>query len=185
MTAEDNDASNTEAGASFAGTGGYRHVSVLPLLSLVTKSLRKEIVDVLEFMDRAYREPLKQHDIAAAAGLSPRRLQEVFRAAVSKTPTEVLRQIRMLHVRKILLDPKESRSIKQIALEAQISHLGRFSERYADAFGELPSATIASVRVRVRSQRERTTQSKPALPGYFDSRAMEYRRGPRPGPTSE
>lgn len=79
----------------------------------------------------------------------------------------------MLHARQCLLDPTESRSIKQIALDAQLPHLGRFSERYAELFGELPSVTVTRVRHR------QATRLRPDFVGYFDVRTMEYRQGPR------
>jgi transcriptional regulator GlxA family with amidase domain len=162
-----------------AAPGERQHISVLPSLGFDLDSVRDEVALVLGFMDRAYREPLEQRDLAATAGLSTRRLQELFQASLANTPTAVLRHIRMLHARQCLLDPTESRSIKQIALDAQIPHLGRFSERYAETFGELPSTTIARVR------HQQATRQRHNLIGYFDARTMEFRPVARPGPGSE
>lgn len=59
MTAAGNGGPPTDAGASSAAPGAQQHVSVLPSLGFSVDSFRDEIVRVLEFMDRAYREPLE------------------------------------------------------------------------------------------------------------------------------
>lgn len=143
--------------------------SMLPSLGFDIVSLRPAVVDALMVMERSYRLPLGLSNVAAAVAVSPRRLQEVFREDTGETPMNALRRIRLLHARQDLLDPTEQRSIGQIAVDAQILHVGRFSASYAAAFGESPSVTIA----RVRSTRQ-LPLNEPRR-GHFDVQTMEYR----------
>ncbi|WP_395879260.1 helix-turn-helix domain-containing protein [Curtobacterium sp. 9128] len=121
-------------------------------------------------MDREHHLPIVLDDIAAAAGISRRRLQELFREDTPATPMYFLRLIRLLHARRRLLDPEEQGSIREIAIAEQILHVPRFTQRYATMFGELPSATVA----RVRSQRPPVVAEPSG--SYFDVQTMEHRQ---------
>ncbi|GGL07531.1 transcriptional regulator GlxA family with amidase domain [Curtobacterium luteum] len=140
---------------------------VLRELGYDLSAMRDEVVRALEFMDSAYHQVLTITDVAAAAGISPRRLQELVRAATSESPMNVLRQIRMLYARQMLLDSAERRTVGDIARAAQLLHLGRFSVRYAAEFGESPSKTAR--RVRQRPSRSASTRKRRT----FDVLAME------------
>jgi transcriptional regulator GlxA family with amidase domain len=145
-------------------------MGVVQLLGLDLGALREEVDRALRFMDRSHHLPIALDNIATAAGIGPRRLQEMFREDTSATPMHFLRLIRLLHARERLLDPDEHRSIREVAIAEQILHVPRFTQRYAATFGELPSATVA----RVRSQRP-PMGAKPSG-SYFDVQTMEYRR---------
>jgi AraC-like DNA-binding protein len=92
-------------------------------------------------------EQITVDDVAAAAGLSVRGLQEAFRRHHGITPTTYLRRIRLLLARE-QLESGDERSIGEIARAAGFAHLGRFAGSYRDEFGVLPRETWQAARRR-------------------------------------
>lgn len=82
-------------------------------------------------------------DMARESGLSLRQLQASLNAELGLTPTQLLRQVRMAHARRMLreLDCTQT-TVATIAHAAGFAHLGRFSAQYFEEFGELPSASL-------------------------------------------
>jgi AraC-like DNA-binding protein len=78
-------------------------------------------------------------DLARHAGVSARRLQQGFREHVGMTPLEFLRETRLEHARRDLLDGEAS--VTDVALRWGFNHLGRFAKAYRRRFGTLPSET--------------------------------------------
>jgi AraC-like DNA-binding protein len=88
-------------------------------------------------------EPLTVEDIAEAAGLPTRTLQEGFRRHLDTTPMHYLREIRLRHVRDDLIAASPARTtVTEIATRWGFLHAGRFSEQYRQLFDELPSTTL-------------------------------------------
>jgi transcriptional regulator GlxA family with amidase domain len=147
-------------------------ISITPMLAFLghePTAMRREVLQALDFIDREHRRALNSTAIAEAAGLSERRLQELFREALGEPPMHVLRRVRLLRARELLLDSTEQRTIGQIAEEVHIPHLGRFAAYYAEAFQEPPSSTIVRVRNKsLRKVRARTLR-------YFNVLTMENR----------
>ena len=96
----------------------------------------------LAFIDAHVTEPIHLDDIAIAAGVPPRTLYEAFRRFRGVSPMRHLRNLRLDQVRHHLLDADRAGSVTAIALEAGFGHLGRFSQDYAERFGEKPSETL-------------------------------------------
>lgn len=90
-------------------------------------------------------EPITVEDVAEAAGLSVRGLQEAFRRHHGLTPTTYLRRIRLLLARE-QLESGDGRSIGEIARAVGFAHLGRFAGSYRDEFGVLPRETWQAAR---------------------------------------
>lgn len=82
-------------------------------------------------------------DIAAAVGLSVRSLQEGFRRYLDTTPTERLREARLVGVHADLAaaDPTTT-TVTAIAADWGFGHLGRFSALYRKRWGVGPSTTL-------------------------------------------
>jgi AraC-like DNA-binding protein len=88
-------------------------------------------------------EPLTVADIAVAAGLSVRGLQEAFQRVLDITPMMYLRQVRLAHVRDDLLQAHpDSTSVGDVAKRWGFTHAGRFSGAYAQRYGEYPKTTL-------------------------------------------
>ncbi|MDM7892843.1 helix-turn-helix domain-containing protein [Curtobacterium caseinilyticum] len=88
-------------------------------------------------------EPLSVHDIAAAAQLSERGLQQAFTRAGLSSPMVELRNARLQQVRVALREGEPSTtSVAEVARAWSFGHLGRFAGYYAEQFGERPSDTL-------------------------------------------
>jgi len=88
-------------------------------------------------------EPITVRDVAAAAGLSERGLQQAFTRAGLPAPMVELRRARLEQVRVALrhADPTTA-SVAEIARAWSFGHLGRFAGYYVQQFGERPSDTL-------------------------------------------
>ncbi|WP_174604353.1 helix-turn-helix domain-containing protein [Cnuibacter physcomitrellae] len=104
-----------------------------------TATLRRAIA----FVDDHAHEPIAVNDIAAAAGLSERALQEAFRSQLGVTPTAYLRSARLALAREKLLaaDPATA-SVENIARAVGFGHMSRFASAYLSSYGEYPRDTL-------------------------------------------
>lgn len=73
--------------------------------------------------------------------MSPRGLQSAFQRVHGTTPMTYLRGVRLLLARQ-QLESGNASSVSDVARTVGITHLGRFSGAYRDAFGELPGETL-------------------------------------------
>jgi AraC-like DNA-binding protein len=95
------------------------------------------------FVQENAAERLELADIAAAAGMSARGLQQLFARSLGKTPMAYLADVRFERVRRELLaaDPRTGR-VGTIARAWSFGNLGRFAGSYRERFGETPTATL-------------------------------------------
>jgi AraC-like DNA-binding protein len=97
----------------------------------------------LEYVHDHAREPIGTPEIAAAAGLSPRGLQQSLRRHLDQTPGDLLRGVRLDGARAELVHAdRDETSVADIARAWGFGHLGRFSATYRERFGELPSESL-------------------------------------------
>jgi transcriptional regulator GlxA family with amidase domain len=84
-------------------------------------------------------------EIAAAANLTPRAVQYMFRRHLGVTPLEYLRRVRMNFAHRDLqaADPALD-TVTSIAARWGFSHAGRFSVTYRQMFGISPSTTLGT-----------------------------------------
>ncbi|MFI1510337.1 helix-turn-helix domain-containing protein [Streptomyces sp. NPDC020597] len=89
-------------------------------------------------------EPVSVADMAAAARVSPRTLQDRFRADLGTTPAAHLRRVRLERAHQDLLriaDGSASGTVTDVAARWGFTHLGRFAAYYRAAYGQVPSRT--------------------------------------------
>jgi AraC-like DNA-binding protein len=94
---------------------------------------------VIDMVESNPQEPYTVGDLARAAGVSARRLQETFREYVGTTPMAYLRSVRLDRVHEEL--HAGSAGVAETAHRWGFTHLGRFASAYREKFGVLPSAT--------------------------------------------
>lgn len=99
----------------------------------------------VDFIESYPHLALSAADIARAADVPLRTLQEGFRRHLSTTPMRHLRRTRLDRVRRELLTGTPS-DVTSVALRWGFAHLGRFTQYYRSVYGELPSQTLASAR---------------------------------------
>ncbi|QDQ98914.1 AraC family transcriptional regulator [Tomitella fengzijianii] len=88
--------------------------------------------------------PWRLQELAAAAGVSARSLQDAFRRELGVPPMQELRRIRLDRVRRELqAGTPSSTSVTDTAARWGLFHLGRFAQHYRSTYGELPSQTLA------------------------------------------
>lgn len=82
-------------------------------------------------------------EVAAAARVSPRSLQALFRRHLGVTPLAHLHAIRLDAARRDLLNGAvASATVHEVALRWGFGNSGRFARLYAERFGERPSETL-------------------------------------------
>ena len=86
---------------------------------------------------------IKLADIAKAAGVPGRTLQHQFKARFGRSPIEMLQEERLMRAHCDLGAGRCDATVTGIAARWGFYHFGRFSRYYRQAFGELPSQTLA------------------------------------------
>ncbi len=87
-------------------------------------------------------------DIARRSGYTLRSLELIFRRSVCMSPGRWFMTARLNGALRDLLTSGPDASVSDIALKWGFRHMSRFSDYYRNAFGELPSATLARSSVR-------------------------------------
>ncbi|TDC13300.1 AraC family transcriptional regulator [Streptomyces sp. 8K308] len=90
-------------------------------------------------------EPHTLADLAAAARVSPRALQEAFRQHLDTTPLGYLREVRLRRAHQDLLAAGRdgSATVSDVAYRWGFSNLGRFAAYYRERYGQPPSKTLS------------------------------------------
>ncbi|MGE8410313.1 MAG: helix-turn-helix domain-containing protein [Pseudomonas sp.] len=104
---------------------------------------RRVIEKVREVVNDCPQDSLGMLELAEAAGVSVRHLQQSFARYADMPPTVWLRNRRLNAVRRDLLaaDPAQV-TVAEVAMRWSFWHLGRFSQAYHALFGEYPKATL-------------------------------------------
>lgn len=100
----------------------------------------------VEFIEANADRALTLSDIAAAAGVGPRGLQHAFRRQQDVTPMGYLRRVRLQRAHDELrqADPAGGATVAAVAARYGFGHPGRFSQAYAQVYGQLPRETLAA-----------------------------------------
>lgn len=129
----------------------YTRIIATKLLGLLSNNVsRQELAEsspsferLVQFIDDNLKQDISLEQLAQLAHMSPRSLYALFDKHLGTTPKHYIRQRKLERVRACLSDPSAKvRNITEVALDYGFLHLGRFSESYKSAFGELPSDTL-------------------------------------------
>lgn len=82
-------------------------------------------------------------DLCAGTGLPLRTVETIIRSRTGLPALDYLRRRRLAFVREALLKPASGATVTSVAMQFGFWHLGRFSQYYFQAYGELPSTTIS------------------------------------------
>jgi AraC-like DNA-binding protein len=89
--------------------------------------------------------PFTVADLAQAAGVSARSLQDGFQRYLGRSPMAYLRELRLSRVHQELSAAEPGRdTVTDIAYRSGFVHLGRFAALYRRRYGVSPSATLRS-----------------------------------------
>lgn len=106
---------------------------------------RRRIDAVVDYTDARLAAPIALEDLARAAGVSVRALNELCHRHFGITPMQLLRQ-RRLDAARQSLRMRPDASVTEVAIGVGFGHLGRFARYYQERFHELPKRTQASAR---------------------------------------
>ena len=96
----------------------------------------------IDFMHEHIADPISLSEIASAAKVSARTLQQGFRHFRNTSPMSYLHEIRLNAAHEELSQTCARASVTEIAVKWGFTHLGRFAHDYRKRFGESPSKTI-------------------------------------------
>jgi AraC-like DNA-binding protein len=97
----------------------------------------------ITFIDENAHRDITIADIAAAAFVTIRAIQLVFRRHLDTTPTEYLRRVRLDHARQDLMGADPARdSVAAIAYRWGFPNPSRFAAQYRQTYGVRPSHTL-------------------------------------------
>ncbi|WP_052503578.1 AraC family transcriptional regulator [Micromonospora haikouensis] len=105
-------------------------------------AVRRAVAYIEQYADQT----LTVTDVAVAAGLGARALQQAFRKYLDTTPTRYLRQVRLerVHTELQAAEPGAGLTVAAVAARWGFAHLGRFATEYRRAYGRPPSQTLRS-----------------------------------------
>jgi AraC-like DNA-binding protein len=102
----------------------------------------------IAYLEAAAAEDIRIGDVAAAARLSPRALQEAFRKYLDTTPMAYLKRIRLARAHADLrkASVEDGVTVAAVAYQWGFGNLGRFSAEYRREFGRSPSEVLRAAR---------------------------------------
>lgn len=102
------------------------------------------VARAVELMEEQPTESWTIVGLASEAHVSVRALQYGFKRHLGTTPMDYLRRVRLRRARQALLDADPgATTVRDVALGCGFMHMSRFATAYREAFGEVPSATLA------------------------------------------
>ncbi|MFD3542550.1 AraC family transcriptional regulator [Streptomyces sp. NPDC058662] len=120
----------------------HDHTAALP--EHAHPALPRALRRAMAYCEQHAGEPVSVADMAAAARVSPRTLQERFRIDLGTTPAAYLRRVRLDRAHQDLLriaDGSASGTVTEAATRWGFTHLSRFAVYYREAYGQVPSRT--------------------------------------------
>jgi transcriptional regulator GlxA family with amidase domain len=101
-------------------------------------ALDPRVAQALARMEARIDAPEPASDTAKAVGLSPRRLESLFRAALGTTPASHALDLRLQAARRMLTDTRHP--LAEVALRTGFSSPSTLSRAFRTRFGQSPGA---------------------------------------------
>lgn len=98
--------------------------------------LTPPIIEAVYYMEKHYAQKLNIHMIAKVSGFSPAYFSRIFQSQLGKSYSEYLCDIRLKHVKELLLTT--DKSIAEIALETGYAYPGNLTEQFKRKTGITP-----------------------------------------------
>jgi len=115
----------------------------------ISEPTRRRIERLERWVDAHLDEAITLDRLCEVSGTGGRALQKSVMALRGQSPLEWVNARRLAAARARLIKGPAGIAVSDVALDCGITHLGRFSAAYRQAYGELPSATLAAARSRM------------------------------------
>jgi transcriptional regulator GlxA family with amidase domain len=112
----------------------------------LSESILQRMERLERWVDAHLAETITLDRLCALSGVGGRALQKSMIALRGQSPLEWVAARRLAAARARLLKGTSVVEVSRVALDCGFTHLGRFSAAYRQAYGELPSATLAAAR---------------------------------------
>lgn len=142
--------------------GHYNRVIATKLMTMLRHNVSLESEATLSatfdrlvhYIDEHIKQDLSVEDLARQTRMSVRSLYDLFEKHAKTTPKCFIKRRKLEGIHLALTDPSPRiGNITTVALDYGFTHMGRFSESYRAAFGELPSDTLKACQTRMGLQR--------------------------------
>ncbi len=120
----------------------YRAFIGAPSARLAPRQVRQAEEFMLAHLDR----PIDLDDVARAAGISTRALQQGFKDFRNTTPMSFLRDARLDRAHHDLQSAAPGITVTDVALHWGFNHFGRFAQMYRARYGCSPSETLSAAK---------------------------------------
>jgi len=99
-----------------------------------------------EYMEANWDKPITIEELAEQTGVGVRNMFATFKKARGYSPMSFLQRVRLNQARDMLQSPTFLTSVLAVSLKCGFNNTGHFAKYYRQAFGELPSVTLAKAR---------------------------------------
>jgi AraC-like DNA-binding protein len=106
----------------------------------------RQVRRVEEYVEANWDQPVTIEALVIVANASARSIFHAFREHRGYSPMNLVKQVRLRHVREMLSNPNSEMSVTNAAFACGFGNLGHFATAYKKAFGESPSGTLARAR---------------------------------------
>ncbi len=121
----------------------HKHMDCAPVK--VFKSKHMSYMEARAYIHTNLHQPITIDEIAKKFEITERTLRNHFQEELGISPKQYLNTIRLQRVRNELKNKKKKVNIEVVARKYGFHHMGQFSKRYKDFFGELPSETLRQI----------------------------------------
>jgi AraC-like DNA-binding protein len=107
------------------------------------------IRQVEEFIEANWNKSITIENIAELTGAKVRTVFKAFKRNRGYSPMAFAKVVRLNHAKEMLSSPTARTSVTGVGFACGFGNLGHFAREYREAFGELPSETLARQRMFV------------------------------------
>jgi AraC-like DNA-binding protein len=102
----------------------------------------RQVRRVEEYIEANWDQPVTIEALAIVANASARSIFHSFREHRGYSPMNLVKQVRLRHVREMLIRPESGTTVTSAAFACGFGNLGHFASAYKKVFGESPSWTL-------------------------------------------
>jgi len=106
----------------------------------------REVRQAEEYIEANWNRSVRIVDLIGLTNVSSRSLFKSFRTARGYSPMAFAKMVRLKHAKEMLSSGDAGTSVTAVAFNCGFGNLGHFAREYREAFGELPSETLARTR---------------------------------------